>query len=217
LEIAGGYTTLAAGDELVGVIESQSGAMTIATNTAFYEPTTSWVFFSGNWNNNEFFGFPNTYYLRANFGPSCTTPTTAAFSENVSGLTAAFTDASTNTNSWMWDFGDGNTSTMQNPTHTYATTGTYTVCLTASSNCGADSTCQSVTYVGCGNPSADFTFTSSAGTVDFTNTSSTTGGTAYAWDVGDGNSATTIDASNTYTTNGSYTVTLLATDSCGVV
>lgn len=138
---------------------------------------------------------------------------------NQVGANVSFTDqsfAGSGVVSWLWDFGDGNTSTMQNPTHTYATTGTYTVCLTTSSNCGADSTCQSVTYVGCGNPSADFTFTSSAGTVDFTNTSSTTGGTTYAWDFGDGNSATTLDASNTYTTNGSYTVTLLATDSCGV-
>ena len=45
------------------------------------------------------------------------------------GLTMTFTDASTGATSWYWDFGDGNTSTEQNPTHTYAEPGTYTVTL----------------------------------------------------------------------------------------
>ncbi len=44
-----------------------------------------------------------------------------------------FTDNSAiNPTSWLWDFGDGNTSTEQNPTHIYANTGTYTISLTAS-------------------------------------------------------------------------------------
>jgi PKD repeat protein len=47
--------------------------------------------------------------------------------------TIAFTDTSTGSpTSWLWAFGDGETSTAQNPTHTYATTGDYTVTLTAS-------------------------------------------------------------------------------------
>ncbi|MCB9233994.1 MAG: SBBP repeat-containing protein [Bacteroidia bacterium] len=49
---------------------------------------------------------------------------------------AAFTEASTNATAWSWDFGDGNTSSQQNPTHTYANAGPFTVCLTAwSGNC----------------------------------------------------------------------------------
>jgi len=59
-----------------------------------------------------------------------------------------FTDnstANTSINSWLWDFGDGNTSTSQNPSHTYATSGNYTVCLTTSTACGTDSTCSIVT------------------------------------------------------------------------
>ena len=51
-----------------------------------------------------------------------------------------FTDASTDPDgtveSWLWDFGDGNTSTEQNPTHTYAADGTYTVNLTVWDNEG---------------------------------------------------------------------------------
>jgi PKD repeat protein len=54
-----------------------------------------------------------------------------------------FTDASTDPDgtveSWLWDFGDGNTSTEQNPTHTYAADGTYTVTLTVWDNEGEPS------------------------------------------------------------------------------
>lgn len=48
-------------------------------------------------------------------------------------LTVAFTDLSTGTpTSWAWSFGDGGTSTAQNPTHIYTAPGVYTVTLTAS-------------------------------------------------------------------------------------
>lgn len=55
------------------------------------------------------------------------------------GETVAFTDLSTNDpTSWAWDFGDGGTSTSQNPSHTYATAGSYTVSLTATNANGSD-------------------------------------------------------------------------------
>ncbi len=57
----------------------------------------------------------------------------------VEGETVQFTDQSTNTpTSWLWDFGDGNTSLIKNPTHTYVTNGDYTVTLTATNNFGTD-------------------------------------------------------------------------------
>jgi hypothetical protein len=44
-------------------------------------------------------------------------------------LTINFTDTSLGATSWAWDFGDGTTSTLQNPSHTYAATGNYNVAL----------------------------------------------------------------------------------------
>jgi hypothetical protein len=55
----------------------------------------------------------------------------AAFSSTTNLLAATFTDQSSGATSWSWNFGDQNTSTLQNPTHTYAAAGTYNVCLIA--------------------------------------------------------------------------------------
>ena len=68
-------------------------------------------------------------------------PPAAAFTANVTEgnapLAVQFTDESTgNVTSWSWDFGDGNTSTVQNPIHTYESTGNYSVTLTASNAFG---------------------------------------------------------------------------------
>ena len=54
-------------------------------------------------------------------------------------LRVSFTDTSTNSpTSWLWNFGDGSTSTAQNPVHDYTTVGTYTVALTATNSAGSN-------------------------------------------------------------------------------
>ena len=74
-----------------------------------------------------------------------TSPTAAFNSTAVSScdLEFNFTDNSTNVpQNWLWDFGDGSSSTLQNPSHTYAASGTYTVKLVVSNTVGSDSTTQ---------------------------------------------------------------------------
>jgi len=53
-------------------------------------------------------------------------------------LVVKFTDCSTNATTWVWNFGDGKTSSEQNPTHTYNTIGRYNVTLTATNSAGSD-------------------------------------------------------------------------------
>jgi PKD repeat protein len=77
------------------------------------------------------------------------------FAFNAGGNTFTFINSSTGTGVVLssWDFGDGGTSTAQNPTHTYAVDGTYNVCLTVTdgNNCTATS-CQTLTAVANTNP-----------------------------------------------------------------
>lgn len=71
-----------------------------------------------------------------------TTPPTANFSFTGSNqyapATMNFTNLSQNASSYSWDFGDGSTSSSQNPSHTYSTPGTYSVTLQATNNIGSD-------------------------------------------------------------------------------
>ena len=73
-------------------------------------------------------------------------PPVANFSRSVSNLTVTFTDSSTgNPTSWSWDFGDGNTSTTQDPIHAYLAAGTFTVELIATNAGGSDDRSRNVT------------------------------------------------------------------------
>ncbi len=70
-------------------------------------------------------------------------------------------------------------------------------------------------------PMADFSYTQGAGSGeewrDYTFANLSTSATTYAWDFGDGNTSTDVDGVNTYPGEGSYTVTLTASDALGVV
>jgi gliding motility-associated-like protein len=70
----------------------------------------------------------------------------ASFDTVSSGFTYNFSDLSTGTiTSWAWDFGDGSSSSVPNPSHTFSGNGVQTVCLTVSNNGCADSVCRTVT------------------------------------------------------------------------
>jgi PKD repeat protein len=141
------------------------------------------------------------------------------------GASVDFTDVSipdTTLMAWFWDFGDGNTSTQQNPTHIYSSPGTYTVSLTVTNllNCAATETKVNILQVQ-ENPIAQFTENPSAGctplAVGFTNTTTTTGSpvTSWFWDFGDGGGSPNRDPSYTYSLPGTYRVALIATNALG--
>ena len=113
------------------------------------------------------------------------------FTSTSSARTASFVDQSfgSGINAWQWDFGDGNTSTQQNPSHTYGADGTYTVCLIVANACGSDTFCNDVTVWACPVPVANY---SEAFVTPFDvqfSDLSVGQGLNWAWDFGDGNSS----------------------------
>jgi PKD repeat protein len=163
-----------------------------------------------------------TYLTICPEGP-VTCEVTANFSANTTSgcaaLTANFTDLSTGAiTSRAWDFGDGNTSTQQNPTHVYAAPGVYTVTLTASSESCSDSETKTNYITVSGAPNAAFAGSLVSGnapfTVNFTD-QSTGNSTSWTWDFGDGSNSTQQNPAHTYNAPGDYTVQLTATNACG--
>jgi len=144
---------------------------------------------------------------------------TAAFSATptigIAPLEVQFTSTSTGATSYAWDFGDGNTSTDENPIHTYNEPGLYTIKLTVTGP-GGSHTATEDNYITVNYPApvASFTGTPTTGIsplqVAFTSTSTGTI-TSYEWDFGDGTKSTAENPSHTYTKAGTYTVKLTAT------
>ncbi len=122
--------------------------------------------------------------------------------------------------SYAWDFGDSNSSSTADPSHTYTTTGSFSVSLIVTDNEGDKDTASLTIEVNSGvnPPTAVASATPTSGTaalaVSFTGSNSTDDGsiTAYAWNFGDGSSSTSADPSHTYTTAGSFTAQLIVTD-----
>lgn len=81
----------------------------------------------------------------------------ANFTSVQNGLTVTFTNSSTNANSYLWDFGDGMTSSQANPVHTYATAGNYTVTLSATNECRTNTKAATVGATGVSDLESVFT------------------------------------------------------------
>ena len=164
------------------------------------------------------FSTGTSWSVTVNVSSSSTPPTAAFFANPTSGCstphTVFFTDQSTNIpTSWSWTFGDGSTSTAQNPIHNYTTPGVYTVTLTVSNSGGNDSTTETVrisspitasissqTNVSCnGGANGSATATASGGISPY----------SYSWAPSGGNNATATGLSA-----GSYTVTVTDDNGC---
>ena len=136
-------------------------------------------------------------------------------------LTVKFTDTSTNSPTrWEWNFGDGSTSTEQNPVHVFSGEGTYHVTLVATNAGGSsdvrsmDITVNRVLTPPVANFTADKTEGTTPLTVKFTDTS-TNSPTGWEWNFGDGSTSTEQNPEHTFSGEGTYTVTLVATNGDG--
>ncbi|MEO5905122.1 MAG: PKD domain-containing protein, partial [Saprospiraceae bacterium] len=142
----------------------------------------------------------------------------STFTASVEGLQATFNSAGSIGTSYTWNFGDCNTSNLQNPVHIYEEEGAYTVKLTVSNQCGSDIHTSIVTVIDA--PVALFTSNVTEGcvplAVQFINQSIGLV-TSYSW-VFEGGSPPTSSAPNplvTYHNTGTFDVTLTVSNSVG--
>ncbi|MBI4931763.1 MAG: PKD domain-containing protein [Bacteroidetes bacterium] len=125
-----------------------------------------------------------------------------------------FTDGSTGPTSWSWQFGDGGTSGVQNPQHTYLGYGNYIVTLIVSSGATCADTAYDTVLV---NPLPVVNFAADkvciGDTTSFTDLSFIPAGTisSWNWNFGDGNSDTVQFPVHAYASAGNYNVTLTCT------
>ena len=167
---------------------------------------------------------------------TCDSSVTANFITNPSpptqiggtSFSVSFTDTSTSVNSSiisrLWNFGDGTTSTAENPAHTYSY-GSYYARLTVTDSCGRSST--KVVLVSLLNDSDCYvspmisvnpgTSGYEPFTVTLTDSSTTSLGTinSWLWDFGDGNTSTSQGPFTRIYSNGTYIINLTVTNSCG--
>jgi PKD repeat protein len=118
--------------------------------------------------------------------------------------------------SYIWDFGDGNSSTLEDPQHSYAFADSFWVSLIVSDSCGLDTLAQWVEII-CNGPQADFGWTAGSNfQVQFQDSSQGTGIFSWVWDFGDGNGSSQMEPQHTYAGPGNYQVCLIVGDSCGL-
>ena len=199
---------------------------------------TSWSWDLGDGNTSTEQNPSHTYTIKGNYIASLTVSNKAGSNTATLGITVLeppmaslaadkakaavrepieFTNTSTgDITSWSWDFGDGNTSTEENPSHSYAKQGDYTASLTVSSEVGSDTDTSDIIVVG--PPSASFstseTKTKPGSSIQFTD-ESTGDVDSWSWDFGDGNTSTKENPSHTYAEKGDYTVSLTVSNMAG--
>jgi PKD repeat protein len=227
----------------------RTGAIPLAvtfTDISTNNPT-SWLWNFGDGNTSTAQNPTNTYVAAGNYSVQLTAtnaggsntslqngyifayiPAVANFTANVTTgpnpLTVQFTDLSTGSPyNWYWQFGDTyivNTSTAQNPVHTYQTVGIYSVNLTVS-NTYSSSYLNRTNYINDTTPPpiariyANVTSGVAPLAVSFTDLSGNSP-TSWLWSFGDGSAnVTTQDATHTFASAGSYNVSLTATNAGG--
>lgn len=160
--------------------------------------------------------------IKTNFITVFASPS-ASFTANLTTACAPaavqFTDHSTSPTGstitgWQWDFGDGGTSTAQNPSHTYTNTGFYSVTLQVTNSNGCKTTRTIGRYIRIVNGvDVDFAFLQPPTCqppflINFRDQSAGPGTLSYSWNFGNGTTSTAQNPSTTYNTAGTYSVKL---------
>ncbi len=162
-----------------------------------------------------------TFAFGTGAGPVDTTGTPGPVIPPKSGCvpyTCRFVDPNSNSVSWFWTFGDGTSSTLKNPEHTYLTTGVFDVTLIAGKSGGGSDTLFMPGRVRVSGPLANFSI-QQLNNCNGTNVSISdlsANASQWYWNFGDGNSSTVQNPVHTYTnTNANYGISLMAADSNG--
>ena len=131
-----------------------------------------------------------------------------------------FSDASAGSpTSWAWNFGDGTTSSLENPSHTYALAGTFTVTLAATNATGTSTSSRTVVVSqGASAPVAAFAFSPasplSGQSVAFSDNSSGSP-TSWTWTFGDGSHSSLENPTHAFPLAGTFAVTLTVGNGTG--
>jgi PKD repeat protein len=173
--------------------------------------------------NDQFHGVLDDAYMTVlDDTPVPNAPPVASYTSVCTELTCAF-DASGSTDdgpiTYAWDFGDGTTETIVNPSHTFASLGDQVVTLTVTDGPGLTNTISTTVTLAENTPPAA-AFTSSC--VDLGCTFDASGSTdngalTYAWDFGDGGTDTVVAPAHVFAATGDHTVTLTVIDAQGLV
>lgn len=135
------------------------------------------------------------------------------------GSNVQFSAISNDAVSWIWDFGDGESSVERNPTHLYETQGTYDVSLIAANESGCQDTVRMEQFIEVSPYKADFELTGTSQNscvpvqVEFTDLSD--GAISYHWDFGDGKTSRVANPVHLYQKVGEFDVTLIITNKLG--
>lgn len=150
--------------------------------------------------------------FKANDSTSCKTP-----------FTVQFSDLSPSASTWLWEFGDGGTSTLRNPSHTYTSPGSYSVTLTITLPGGCSNTITKYQYIKISPTTVSISNAPNGGCIPFTfqpvaSIQSVDSVISYSWNLGEpGGIYNTPSPVHTYTTAGNYNLQLTITTQNGCV
>ncbi|HTE24892.1 PKD domain-containing protein, partial [Flavitalea sp.] len=137
-------------------------------------------------------------------------------------FTVEFQNLTQNSTAWIWDFGDGTTSTEKNPKHTYNQLGQYDITLTATFSGGCQNTITKPVFVQVVEPTIGVSNLPAGGCIPYTfvpvhNVKAVDGVASWLWDFGDGSTSSQSNPSHIYTTAGSFDIKLRIVTNSGCV